>query len=405
MPKKGNLVAPKVNCMEGNRIGSFYDVTGTDGHDGQWLSRQEVVSVDTSKMTASAIITTPSFDRERDALNPRGASLKNYSLNPIVLWNHGFDCSLPIGRSSDDDNNLTLEVSDAGIIATCHFSKSLPLANQIFGLIDEDIVRATSVRFTPLERPKQKAHGLLHGSYDLEEWSWVPIGVNPKAVRPVLSSGKLNGEQLMPTLTKSLKAFVPPHKRRTFQGHTFEMKTKSRQPLGARALQSAHLNIGELGAKVKGMMAEVENPGASATLETISAKLDEILTQLEGGYAETYPEESEFKGYQECDCAGEDGCDCDDKEREQMKSYLAHNPSKRLALSAAAGRMKSLTTPEAKHAVEMITGLVQEAREFTPEPAVDETKFKSLLEQVDSVITQNKTLRKQLAEVIPARKV
>lgn len=386
--------------MERNRIGSFYE---TSGKDGLWLASQDVIGVDTSKMTASAIITTPTYDRERDALNPKGARLKNYAANPVVFWNHGFDCSLPIGRSADDDNNLTLEINDSGIVATCYFSKSLPLANQVFGLISEDIVRATSVRFTPMTRPIQKAHGHEHNDYDFEEWSWVPIGVNPEAVRPVLSSGKLNGEQLMPSLTKSLSRYVPKHKRKTFMGHSF-MKTFQRQPLGAKALQSTHFNIGSLKSKLKSMMDQVEQPGVKVTLEDIAAKLDAIMLELEGGYAETYPEASEFKGYEEeCDCP--DGtCDCHKKEHEMVKSFLAHNTPKRLALSATAARMKSLRDPEARETAKLLGQLISEAREFTPDRSVDESKFKSLIKQVDEVITQNQTLRKQLADAMPARR-
>src|SRR4051812_41355949 len=64
-------------------------------------------AIDESAMSATAIISTPTPDRVRDSMVPRGCLLDDYKNNPVVLWEHGFNLSLPIGKSEDPSGNLT----------------------------------------------------------------------------------------------------------------------------------------------------------------------------------------------------------------------------------------------------------------------------------------------------------
>lgn len=174
---------------------------------------------DESNMTATAVISTPTIDRVGDLLFPRGCKVDNYAKNPVVLWAHGFDggLNLPVGRSEDESGNLTVNVADNDVTATCHFSQTLKTAAQIFDLIVEKIVRATSVRETPIkssfERDPNLGDILVVEEWELEEWSWCCVGANPDAVAKALDRGKLAGSPIEPSILKSLSAIAPKFKR------------------------------------------------------------------------------------------------------------------------------------------------------------------------------------------------
>lgn len=147
----------------------------------------------------------------------RGLILDAFQQNPVVLFNHGEGFPLPIGRSADQSGNLAVRIQKLKAIATVYFSQSNPFANDVFGLVNEGILKMASVGFMPqkAKRLKYSTERLADGvvdispggpnSYfggfdfvesDLMEWSIVAIGADPGALRQCLSAGNIGGEKI-----------------------------------------------------------------------------------------------------------------------------------------------------------------------------------------------------------------
>ncbi len=82
-----------------------------------------VVEVDSSRMSASAIISTPAVDRVGDSMDTLGCDLTQYRKNPVVFWNHAFDgFTRPIGISENPAGQLEVYPTSEHIKATCYFT-------------------------------------------------------------------------------------------------------------------------------------------------------------------------------------------------------------------------------------------------------------------------------------------
>jgi hypothetical protein len=180
------------------------------------------LAVDESSMSASFVISTMQPDRMGDVVVPEGVYLENYKKNPIVFFGHqvptfiGQLAPLPIGKAEDPSGQLTIIVRpQQDIIGTVYFSQKLLLAQQVFELVVEDILRATSIGFNPLGDPvhlgDDEPHplspwpGCKFERWELLEFSIVGIPCNPGAVRSILSRNKLAGDAIDPMIRKSLE--------------------------------------------------------------------------------------------------------------------------------------------------------------------------------------------------------
>jgi len=288
-------------------LNSFYKLAPASQSLAIDFPQLEKPSVDTARMTARALISTPAVDRVGDVLNPMGCVTRNYALNPVVLWAHGFSngFDIPLGKSEDENGQLTVEMTEGGVYATCHFSKSLAESEQIFQLIDEGIVRATSVREAPLES-YWSGENLHVDSWDLEEWSWCAVGVNPECVAKaldVLSKNRLAGRVIAPSIAKSLLLIVPEQKR---HGIGFEeipvVKTKPTaaqlKSMSPDELAKAKADMPEVAAEVddeiKRRKAELDamipESAASTPAETVESEMessDEIPSMEDVPYGQT----------------------------------------------------------------------------------------------------------------------
>lgn len=169
--------------------------------------------VNRKEMSATATISTATIDRVGDLLVPSGCDLTEYEKNPVVLYGHGLEgLVLPVGTSRNPNTGeVAVEVSDDDVKATCWFSQKSLEAAQIFELVDEGIIRATSVRETPLKSKREfkgREPYTLVESYSLEEWSWCSLGVNPDAVAKAVN-GRVAGKRLHESICKSLTAQLP----------------------------------------------------------------------------------------------------------------------------------------------------------------------------------------------------
>lgn len=192
--------------------------------------------VDPMEMTALAVINTNAIDYEGEVILPTGVMLGNYANNPVVMWDHGKEISLPIGISQSPSGELDIYRGQDRIEARTYFAKSFPFAVQIFALVDERVIRATSIGVIPIEiaeyqSPTGQTVPVTERS-NMVEFSWCPIGVNPESVSSgqkslfpdwlseaaslqvdraidVLNRGSLGGDRLLPAIRKSLAAMVP----------------------------------------------------------------------------------------------------------------------------------------------------------------------------------------------------
>jgi hypothetical protein len=350
--------------------------------------------VNRSNMSARAIISTATEDRVGDILNPRGCSLKNYAKNPVVLYGHGLeDIKTPIGTSRDPSGNLAIEITDDVVMATCFFSQRSQEAAQIFELIDEGVIVATSVRETPF--PGESRIKAINGRrvnfvnlWDLEEWSWCAIGVNPDAVAKAIRR-RVDGRQLSQSILKSLNAVMPP-KRVLGVGSTMKTdddepdndaddkkddpamptvrdnpmdnppvdSTKQvdvpgprvgtlfnntgsdvddEKPHGQKMIAATHESMKSLCKSIDQGRKQLENTDVHKWLDGVAKSLDEHCTTAEGLHQEQYPGAKPLGESMK----DEDGEEADDES--EMKSFLADNNPSRLTVMGVGARLKSLS--------------------------------------------------------------
>ena len=318
--------------------------------------------VDRKAMSARAVISTATIDRVGDMLLPQGCQLANYAKNPVVLWSHGLEgISHPIATSRSPDGSLGVMITSNEVQATSWFSQSSREASQIFELIDEGIVRATSVRETPLKsrvaHDPEAGNVLIVEEWDLEEWSWCAVGVNPDAVAKTLHRNRLGGQPILASIAKSLIA-VAPIPRRFGVGLPTEKSMTDTSPLtdhatnavddvpvtawdseeddtdtrpyGATVVSATYASLLSACQNIQDAMGPLENPTVKSGLQAILSALQEQLTALEGLHASNYPDQPDLKS------------DDDTDDDEAMKSFLASSHIPSLRLLGLGARLKGL---------------------------------------------------------------
>jgi len=146
-------------------------------------------------------ISTMALDRDHEIMMPKGAKLKNYKKNPMVLWSH---------NPSDPDNiigkNLEIEHDEKGLVALTQFILTSPKAASIYNLFKEDWLRMWSVGFIPLkghkpekgdgklsisigEPPKSGEVRYVHDVWELLEYSACAVPSNPEAATLEVAKG------------------------------------------------------------------------------------------------------------------------------------------------------------------------------------------------------------------------
>ena len=324
-----------------NKLGTFFNLDGSQGY-----TSVGSVGFDVNEMSATAVITTPAWDRTNDSLNPEGGSTEKYKSNPVVLWDHGKDITIPVAKCEDRKGNLSIIKSKDGWIGTSYFSSKCKQSEQIFDLITEGIIRATSVRFCPLEQPIVKSQGRLFNSWELEEWSWCPIGVNPEAIRCALSSGRLAGSQMDGSIRKSLMSAVPEQQTKSFKiGWENMNQNMTGEKLGSLILQATHSQLRACSKNVKKAMSSLENPNTESLLNEVLEAMKNLMGALEGGHQSEYKDDmpayddeatdpEEMKGH---------GMYGDEEEEEMMKSFLSKNPLQRFNVLNMSGKLDAIS--------------------------------------------------------------
>ena len=181
----------------------------------------QLPTFDIGAMSASAVISTQAPDRSADVMLTAGCRTENHKTNPVVLWDHGLAFTLPMGKSETPDGEYALTVGDNLIESTCYFTQKVKEACQIFELVTEKTIRATSVGFHFVDgksevraRPDYTDRpGILFKAWELVEWSWTAVGDNPDALAKAFGMNRLDGTSLSPLLRQSLEPLLPQLKR------------------------------------------------------------------------------------------------------------------------------------------------------------------------------------------------
>ena len=160
---------------------------------------QTPLSIDPATRTVRCIISTPTPDRRGDIVLPSGlANAAEYLKNPVVLWAHQRNTP-PVGTCTK------LEILPDRIIAETQFSDATPLARDLFKLYAEGTLRGWSIGFVPKSaqpRPRSadEPTGLTFDSWELLEYSAVPIPDNPQALTLAIRKGDIEDGDLIDLL-------------------------------------------------------------------------------------------------------------------------------------------------------------------------------------------------------------
>ena len=123
------------------------------------------------------ISTDKSMDRDGEVVLPSGVVLDAFDKNPILLFGH--DHQKPIGRVVD------YTVGEERNTFVPEFAKSSQEAQTIKGLVDDGVLRATSIGFLPLElgeKVYEQQLGNTYARWELLEQSIVAVPSNRGAL-------------------------------------------------------------------------------------------------------------------------------------------------------------------------------------------------------------------------------
>jgi hypothetical protein len=182
--------------------------------------------VDRGRMAVTAILTTANADRQGDVIDPAGGDFSEHRTNPVVMFHHGKQHKLPIGKAEDRDGNYTVRLVKSAdgnlLVGTTHFAQSNKFANDVFGLVAEDILRGVSIGFDPLAdsdsvdeigpSPVLKRPALHFKGWKLLEYSHTPIGVNRDALTVAVHKSLDGSHKLHPRLEAMLRPYADPRR-------------------------------------------------------------------------------------------------------------------------------------------------------------------------------------------------
>jgi len=186
------------------------------------------LQVDVKRMSARGLLSALVRDRQGDVVRLDGMQLHNHELNPVVLIDHGKHHALPIGKCRSPEGLYTVQYDPLAqeLWQDTFFSQSSAMAEQVFRLIEEDILRGNSPGFRPIETrdlPDDPEEGYRaehgpQGQYrpagkdvlrsELCEVSWCGCPVNPEAARAAVHKS-YGGKPIIPALAESLRPWLP----------------------------------------------------------------------------------------------------------------------------------------------------------------------------------------------------
>lgn len=175
---------------------------------------QDKIDVDESKMAAKLVFAAGTDrDRKGDLFEIGGIDTSNHSRPgcAVVYLDHGRNCSKPIAKCFDPQNNYTVvkDVKAQRAWAWTYFCQGLKDAEDVFLLICKGFLASGSIGYRPVKAmylPPDAPRGLPSGLHilnsDLVEVTWTGMPVNPEATRSMLEGtfGKSLSEPIRRTL-------------------------------------------------------------------------------------------------------------------------------------------------------------------------------------------------------------
>ncbi len=132
--------------------------------------------------TPTITISTAALDRDNDQVDPLGGQFDSYYRNPVVLFAHDYS-ALPVGRC------ISLNADANGIKAAWQWLENDPVAARVKNAFDQGVLNAASVGFRPITTQPNRSGGTRFTSWELLEWSLVPVPANAGAVRTLKRLG------------------------------------------------------------------------------------------------------------------------------------------------------------------------------------------------------------------------
>jgi len=147
------------------------------------------------EITSTDLASTIDVDRDGEVLLPDGCVLDNFRKNPVVLWAHGRETSLPIGKA------LWIKATEAGLLAKTKYADTA-FARDVWKLKQGGFIRGLSVGFIPIEMTTKRdeiaalqlkykwqgAADRVITKWELLEYSDCPVGCNPNALTLMMKS-------------------------------------------------------------------------------------------------------------------------------------------------------------------------------------------------------------------------
>jgi hypothetical protein len=155
------------------------------------------LAIDPAPRTVTAVISTAAPDRAGDVVVPAGLqNAEEFLLNPVVLWAHQRALP-PVGTC------LSLDVQPTRVVAVTKFAAGVPLADDVFRLYEQGVLRGWSVGLLPRRAsPRRGGRGLRIDEWDLLEYSAVPVPENPEALTLAVEKGLVRDARLCAWLAR-----------------------------------------------------------------------------------------------------------------------------------------------------------------------------------------------------------
>jgi HK97 family phage major capsid protein/HK97 family phage prohead protease len=222
------------------------------------------------------VLSDATKDRMGDVIEPKGWQLDNFRSNPMALFNH--NSSFPIGTWED------VKVQGGRLVGKLKLAArgTSDRIDEIISLVEQGILRAVSVGFSPIERKPLDDGGIRFTKQELLETSLVSIPANPAAVQLAKSLhvsdatmdvvfGKHATADVIRSKAKDISAAQGISK--TTIGNVPKMKTISKQ------IEERQATLVSLQDQLANKVAELDT---AEEPDVVSLAIDELNSQVEG---------------------------------------------------------------------------------------------------------------------------
>lgn len=293
-------------------------------------------NVDQSKMCATGLLSTNARDRVLDRVEIGGINLAAHSFNPVSLLDHGLYHALPIGKTEDENGNYTVKKIGDDLIQTTYFSQHSLMAEQVFALICEKMLRGNSIRFENAEYKPLQPRGRHIISCDLVEVTWCALPANQECVTSLLDNNIIAGKAILPELKSMLAPYrlakkvwsngmnheemssldettggalredYGDHKEDNYMDEEKddmerveddpEEEEKEDEPLGSSVLRNMHADMAGMHETYSSHVGKLEQPKVKAHVEKVVGNLEKCMKEIADLHGRTYPESEAING-------------------------------------------------------------------------------------------------------------